>query len=79
MILARYLLKRSVILVGTLFAAVLITIVLVGASMDDALKTSIKRDCIEQADKLKFPTPEARARWIKECIEAGMGKAGFQP
>ncbi len=76
---ARYLAKRSIILVGTLFATVLITVVLVGAGMDDILKNSIKRGCVDDASKIRFLTPEDHDNSVKNCIETKLKNAGLHP
>ena len=79
MTLAGYLLKRSVILVGVLVATVLITLVLVGSSMDNILKHSIERECVDDASKIKFPTPEDHDNWLKNCKAIKFWNMGLHP
>ena len=64
----RFLVKRAINMAIVLFFTLLITIILVGPTMDTILKTSIEQECRSEAIKLKFPTVEGRNKWIENCI-----------
>ena len=77
MTLGRYLIKRSVIFVGTLLATVLITIVLTHSAMDNILKHSIEKECNDEASKIKFSNPQNHDSWVKNCIETRLKAVGL--
>ena len=77
MTLGRYLIKRSAILVGTLLATVLITIVLAHITMDHILRPSIEQECNVEVAKINFQTTQERISWIQNCIETRLKAVGL--
>src|SRR5574341_2174016 len=63
----RFLVKRIINMVIVLFFTLLITIILVGPTMDNILKLSIEQECRGEANNLKFPTADDRTIWIDTC------------
>lgn len=67
----RFLLRRSVNMVIVLFATLILTIALLGPTMDRILRDSIKYYIIEEVNSknLKFPTEADRQKYINERVE----------
>jgi hypothetical protein len=50
-----------------LFATLLITILLIGPTANTIPEQQIIRECNDDANKIKFPTPDERAEWVEKC------------
>ncbi|HLE34434.1 MAG TPA: ABC transporter permease [Nitrososphaerales archaeon] len=74
---SRFLIKRIINMVIVLFFTLLITIILVGPTMDNILKLSIEQECRGEANNLKFPTADDRNDWIENCITTKIHTVGL--
>lgn len=73
----RFLIKRSITIAVVLFFTLLITIVLVGPTMDNILKRSVEREVLDEATKIKFKTVEDRDVWVKEQTKIRLESLGL--
>jgi peptide/nickel transport system permease protein len=69
---SRFVAKRTINMVIVLFATLILTIALLGPTMDEILRNAIKFEVIEMVNNnknLKFPTPADRQAYINQEID----------
>ncbi|HUG96578.1 MAG TPA: ABC transporter permease [Nitrososphaera sp.] len=75
----RFLIKRSINMIIVLFATLVLTIALLGPTMDKILVDAIRFYAVEEVNhqELKFPTAEERQRYIDERVSLQIRTLGL--
>lgn len=75
----RFLIKRSINMVIVLFATLVLTIALLGPTMDKILLEAIRFNIVEEVNQsnIKFQTPEERETYVKSRIDLQIKNIGL--
>jgi peptide/nickel transport system permease protein len=75
----RALIRRSINLVIVLFAILVVTVALLGGTMDNILKENIRQEVLKSIvdSKIKFQNPEARQEYLDDQIQLRINNLGL--